>query len=721
VRFPCGPKFVVMSGDTEAPFPPADQAVESAPAPPPKPKRSSIARALDTLAVLVVLYAVFHFFVQPRLSPQTALQAAPPLTLAALDGGDFSLASHRGHVVFLDFWASWCEPCQQSIPLVEHFAKTHPNVDVIPIDSGEARAAAAEYANAHGMEHVALDPETTATRAYGVAGLPTMLVIDPDGNVRAKWIGFNPAVEDEMAAATARYSKPQHTSMQRPLFDTVQAAVRDHPLTLAIEDEPNTLNTIRNTPFGWQLGPFTQGYLFLVNDRGELVPDRAMAIPTRANGGISADGRTITYRIRTGRWSDGAPFDAHDVAFTIDALRNPKTSVPDTSAVVPIRSYEVPRPDTLVVHLKEPSAPFVASFLTEGANDPFSILPRHIAAKYASLDRSSLDTDPVGLGPFRLRQWKHGERLSFERNPYYWRGPAKSDRIDVLVVPNAQTRLILAQTNQVDAIEVSGQDVDIARRVPALTLNATTTNIVDYLQINDHTATLRDHAVRMALVQAIDRNRLAAAVYRGTLVPTDAVQLDPRYRATEKLPAYDPIAAQRVLKPKKITLNFAIAGHWRNSASVAIQIASQLANAGINTQIRTYTEATFWGAKESGGILENARYDIALTSWSPALDPDRSYLFACKATPPGGGNSMFFCDKRYDSDEANGAHFYDPAQRAPYYCDAGNRLIELLPIIPLGFERRTYAVNRHFKNFHSNPLGRDYWNAWNLENTANAD
>jgi hypothetical protein len=79
------------------------------------------------------------------------------------------------------------------------------------------------------------------------------------------------------------------------------------PLTLSLEEDPSSLDTILNTGYGWLLGPLSQGYLFLVDDRGRLVPDRALSVPTRAGGGISADGRTIRYRIRTGRWSDGAP------------------------------------------------------------------------------------------------------------------------------------------------------------------------------------------------------------------------------------------------------------------------------------------------------------------------------------------------------------------------------------------------------------------------------
>jgi ABC-type transport system substrate-binding protein len=141
-------------------------------------------------------------------------------------------------------------------------------------------------------------------------------------------------------------------------------------------------------------------------------------------------------------------------------------------------------------------------------------------------------------------------------------------------------------------------------------------------------------------------------------------------------------------------------------------LQADLAQAGITANVHGYSEAVFWGPKETGGTLESARYDVALTSWSPTLDPDRSYLFGCAAIPPGGGNSMFFCDPRYDRDERLGASVYDPLARAPFYRAAGNLLVADLPVIPLGFERRTYAVNRRLRGFRPNALGRDYWNAW---------
>ncbi len=431
--------------------------------------RRRVARGLDGLAILVIAFALYHFFVAPRLQPAVAIPA-PPIALPQLNGGRFTLAAHRGRVVFLDFWASWCQPCRESLPLVEHYARNHPDVDVVAVDVAEATSTAAGFAREHQLRNVVLDADEIAAHAYGVDGFPTMIVVDPAGTIRAKWSGFNPAIELAMADARTRYKR--RSAAVGP-FGSVPAGAAElgaaappKPPTFVIEDDPNTLDTIRNTPFGWALGPLTQGYLFLVNDRGALVPDRALAVPSVRNGGISADGRTITYRIRVGRWSDGRPFDAHDVGFTIDALRNPKTAVPDTSSVAAIGSYQIPDARTLVVHLKTPSAPFVTSFLSEGASDPFSILPRHIAAAYASLDRSSLDTEPIGLGPFRLTQWRRGERLRFERNPYFWRGPARSPAIRVLVEPNAATRLLLVRTGEADAVDLPGAMVDAARALP---------------------------------------------------------------------------------------------------------------------------------------------------------------------------------------------------------------------------------------------------------------
>ena len=425
------------------------------------------------------------------------------------------------------------------------------------------------------------------------------------------------------------------------------------------------------------------------------------------------------YRIRTGRWSDGSPFDARDVAFTIEALRNPRTAVPDTSAVAPIASYTVPRSAHARRPAQRPSAPFVTSFLSAGANDPFSILPRHIAARYASLDQSSLDTDPVGLGPFRLVRWKRGERLEFERNPYYWRGRCAQRRASTVASCRTRRRgWCLREPATLDVIEVAGLDIDAARTVPQLRA-ATPRRPTSSTICNSICARppLRD-ADRAPGDGAGDRPAALGGetCYRGSLIPTDSVQSDPRYRATRALAAVrSRRGARRSLRGKPLAFDFAIASHWRNSARVAVALAADLAAAGITANIRGVYRSRFSGGQKTRAAFSRARATILRSRRGRRRSiPDRSYLFGCAASPRAAATRCFSATAATIATRRCGARTYEPRTRAPYYRDAGNRLVDELPVVPLGFERRIYAVNKRLRGFRPNVLGREYWNAWEL-------
>ena len=172
--------------------------------------RRRLARALDVLAVVVVLAAVVRFAVLPRLHRDVV--QAPPVSLATLDGGRFDLARRRGRIVFLDFWATWCAPCKDSIPLVQRFRRSHPGVDVVSVDVGESGPFVRAYATKLKMEDVVLDPDTIVAHAFGVSGYPTLVAIDGSGRVRARWVGFDPDIEREMAGAVAKFGPPRRTA-----------------------------------------------------------------------------------------------------------------------------------------------------------------------------------------------------------------------------------------------------------------------------------------------------------------------------------------------------------------------------------------------------------------------------------------------------------------------------------------------------------------------------
>jgi len=147
----------------------------------------------------LIAAAIWKLVLAPRmLGEPSRATPTPPVVLAMMGGGTFDLAKARGKVVFLDFWASWCEPCKLSIPLVQHYEAAHHDVEVVSIDAGEPVPLAERFAAERKMRRVAFDPQMRASDAFGVDVFPTMIVVDPHGKQRAKWVGFNPLIESAM-------------------------------------------------------------------------------------------------------------------------------------------------------------------------------------------------------------------------------------------------------------------------------------------------------------------------------------------------------------------------------------------------------------------------------------------------------------------------------------------------------------------------------------------
>jgi thiol-disulfide isomerase/thioredoxin len=155
------------------------------------------------LAVAVIAFALWKIFVAPRSFSPPRAHRAPDAVYELLDGGTFRVAQERGRILFLDFYASWCVPCKIELPLVQRWEKSHPGSVVVPVDVGEPRSVATEFARRYSLENVALDPRATARALFDLQGFPTMVVIDPSGDVRAKWEGLNPAIGFAMSHAEA--------------------------------------------------------------------------------------------------------------------------------------------------------------------------------------------------------------------------------------------------------------------------------------------------------------------------------------------------------------------------------------------------------------------------------------------------------------------------------------------------------------------------------------
>lgn len=122
--------------------------------------------------------------------------AAPGFRLPAIDSAQqVSLTDYRGKVVFVDFWASWCSPCRQSLPLYDKLRTDYASGDfaILAISLDEDVADAKAFLAEHPVKYTTLqNPQGDVAKAFDLKGMPSSYVIDRDGIVRARHIGFEP-------------------------------------------------------------------------------------------------------------------------------------------------------------------------------------------------------------------------------------------------------------------------------------------------------------------------------------------------------------------------------------------------------------------------------------------------------------------------------------------------------------------------------------------------
>lgn len=165
------------------------------------------------IGVLIGLSTLFGLAVMPRLvlgDGGMVGKPAPDFTLPVAANGDpgarMQLAELKGRPVVLDFWASWCGPCAMQAPILDRLARKYEGrgLVVLGVNIDDPPAIAKEYARRKGLSYpILVDPSDQASARYGVTKLPSLIVIDRQGNVKSFMTGLvdEPSLDEVIASA----------------------------------------------------------------------------------------------------------------------------------------------------------------------------------------------------------------------------------------------------------------------------------------------------------------------------------------------------------------------------------------------------------------------------------------------------------------------------------------------------------------------------------------
>ncbi|MBV8364235.1 MAG: peptide ABC transporter substrate-binding protein [Candidatus Eremiobacteraeota bacterium] len=492
---------------------------------------------------------------------------------------------------------------------------------------------------------------------------------------------------------------------------------------------PNSLNPLLNTEqVETTVDRFIYDPLVITDDKGNQRPDLAVEVPSQKNGGISRDGRTITYKLRRDvKWHDGVPFTSDDVRFSFNQLMNSKNNISTRAGYEVVDHVATPDKYTIVFHLRRPYAPIVTTLFNSGTGPSF-VVPAHLLRSYPDLNSVPFNANPVGTGPYRVTRWLRGDHIELQANPNYFLGKPKIQAIVLRFIPDENTMVNQIRGRELDwffaASEISYNEL---KNVPNIRTVISIQNSYRGMLINTESPLVSDRRVRQAIAYGIDKEAIVSKATYGAA-----------HAATEDLPsfmwAYDPHVQRYAYNPAKAKQLLAQAG-WspgpdgilvkdgkrmqlalvlRQGAAIdtamSVLVQSYLKAIGIDVAIKTYQGSMLF-AGGTGGILSGGHYDIDLSGFESGVDPDNSSQFTCAARPPNGFNWSRYCNPEMEGAQAQALSSYDVAVRKAAYARIEALLARDVPQIFFYWQPHIDAVSPSLRNFTGGP----FYSNWNVQ------
>jgi peptide/nickel transport system substrate-binding protein len=538
-------------------------------------------------------------------------------------------------------------------------------------------------------------------------------------------------------------------------------------LRLSYWEAPTILNP--HLSFGikdWEASRITYEPLASFDAEGNLVPFLASEIPTRENGDLAADGRSVTWRLKQNvRWADGEPFTAADVLFTYDFIMNPDVGSASAASYEAISHIELLDAYTVRLHFTEANPAWALPFVgIRGL-----ILPRHQFEAYNGENARDAPANlrPAGTGPYWVVDFKPQEvlllgtqivetnKIIFEPNPHF-REPGKPyfSRIELRGggTANEAARSVLqdglvdyAYNLQVPPEVLARLDFDTGNvqavfraLVEQIDLNRTDPNREtsegERSSLQFPHPFFSDKRVRQAFAHAVNRERIAALYGLAAQPTTNQLVAPPEFVSPHRFYEYDLEKAAQLLDEagwqardrdgvrmkdgERLKVLFQTTVDPTREQIVQI-IQEEYGSIGIEVALKLIDAGIFFSGDPTNPNTADRFYadmqEFDIVNLSPEPGPFLQY-WTCDQIPQrannwlAGFNSPRWCNPEYDALLEAAQIELDPKRRRQLFTLMNEMLVEDVVMIPLVHIARLAGFAHDLEDVVLTPWDADTWN-----------
>jgi peptide/nickel transport system substrate-binding protein len=450
-------------------------------------------------------------------------------------------------------------------------------------------------------------------------------------------------------------------------------------------------------------------------------------VPALATSWKNLDDLTWEFKLRPGvKFSNGSPFTAKDVLFTICRTLNNETNVSQSYMDTTKRITEVRTPDDLTVIIKtEEPLPLMPAEMARNLPIVWSGIVPHGKLQFAPKTGCGV-TGPwptvtdfnsgkmaIGTGPFLLKSYVKGTGIQLERNDSYWGEKSHWKTVKMVPVASAGPRLTGLLSGDYDVIEnPAARDLTRVKESGKFDFVATPSTRLVFLQPDigrnsspfvkspDGKNPLQDLRVRQAMNMAIDRKAIVQRIMDGMATPAFQYMPDGMFGALPKASEtkYDPVAAKKLLADAGYPNGFELTlsstnDRYVNDSQVAQAVAQYFTRIGIKTNVDAMTASIYFPKRAK------REFSLSMGGW-PSESGEASALFqlwvATLDSPKGLGTSNYggFTNPEFDKVYLPAANTVDAAKRKKGLEEATQIALDNVPLIPLHFESSIWAFRK---------------------------